>query len=109
MRKNKLQYHRLLPMKITLRTWLNDSDASSSSTGSTTKKRPLDEDGSPTAKRQSVESENSTVFDTSLRTLTQKDIQVPFLENKENFSATEDSPVEYLPLPSIFRISRAVY
>ncbi|GFR20447.1 hypothetical protein TNCT_177611, partial [Trichonephila clavata] len=55
---------------------LNDSDASSSSTGSTTKKRPLDEDGSPTAKRQSVESENSTVFDTSLRTLTQKDIQI---------------------------------
>ncbi|GFQ87519.1 poly(A) polymerase alpha [Trichonephila clavata] len=78
-------------MKIPESSQLNDSDASSSSTGSTTKKRPLDEDGSPTAKRQSVESENTTVFDTSLRTLTQKDIQLPFLESKENDSATEDS------------------
>ncbi|GIX70780.1 poly(A) polymerase alpha [Caerostris extrusa] len=70
---------------------LNDSDASSSSTGSTSKKRPLDEDSSPTAKRQSLETENSTIFNSSLRVLTQKDIQLPFLENKDSDSATEDS------------------
>ncbi|XP_055935796.1 poly(A) polymerase type 3-like [Argiope bruennichi] len=76
---------------------LNDSDASSSSTGSVCKKRPIDEDGSPTAKRQSVDGDSSTVFSSTLSSLSQRDVQLPFLES--NDSATEDSQTNII-LPS---------
>ncbi|GBM56972.1 Poly(A) polymerase gamma [Araneus ventricosus] len=76
---------------------LNDSDASSSSTGSVSKKRPIDEEGSPTAKRQSLDGDSSTVFSSTLSSLSQRDVQLPFLEN--NDSATEDSQTNII-LPS---------
>ncbi|XP_042903419.1 poly(A) polymerase type 3 isoform X2 [Parasteatoda tepidariorum] len=59
------------------------SDEDSPNNG--TKKRPLEEDRSPKSKRMSLEADSSTI-------LSQRDVQLPFLEESPgNDSATEDS------------------
>ncbi|KAG8177053.1 hypothetical protein JTE90_024940 [Oedothorax gibbosus] len=70
-----------------------DSDASSGSTGSAPKKRPSEEDVNPNAKRLSLDTADITTF----LPMTEKDVQLPFLENnKENDSAAEDSQTTIL-------------
>lgn len=80
----------------------NDSNSMSSS-DSSVKKRPLDEseNGSSPSKRRSLDLESSPV-------ISQRDIQLPFLENRGNDSATDDSQVDCPILPSIFRLTSTV-
>ncbi|XP_054710127.1 poly(A) polymerase type 3-like [Uloborus diversus] len=70
--------------KVSDDTQLNDSDSSNAE--SATKKRPLSEDADDTSnsKRKSFDFNCSPI-------LGQKDIELPFLENRANDSATDDS------------------